>query len=60
MAKNAKLKNSRITFFLHPTRMLYTKFQLKIMKIEDLNAHFSKIEVENRVGGRIRIQDTRH
>ena len=36
MAKNAKMKDSRITIFLTPTRMLYTKFHPKIMKIEDL------------------------
>ena len=48
-AKNAKISNSRTTIFLPPTRMLYSKFHPKIMKIENLMGILQIIEVENRV-----------
>ena len=45
-AKNAKMKNSRINFFLIPTRMLYTKMHPKIMKIEDLHTLLPKLRLK--------------
>ena len=39
-AKNAKSKNSRITFFTTPTKMLYTKFQSNRIMCADLMLTF--------------------
>ena len=39
-AKNAKMKNSRIIFFLTPIRIIYAKFQPNRIKIADLHKKF--------------------
>ena len=37
------MKNLRITIFITPTRILYTKIHPKIMKIEDLHNILTKL-----------------